>query len=112
MSRIGKRTADLARAGNFYGRLFGTEIASAASSRSRAFGIGDSVLELVLAPVNSGAAAGRGLDHIRIAVKDFFVETAARVLRERGIKTDDGATPASVRIFDPDGIPIELAGAA
>jgi catechol 2,3-dioxygenase-like lactoylglutathione lyase family enzyme len=108
MSRIGLRTADLGRAGDFYRRLFGTEIASAASSRSRAFGIGDSVLELVSGPVNSGPA-GRELDYIRIAVKDFSVETAARVLRDRGINMDGRAVPGSVRISDPDGLQIELA---
>src|SRR5215831_7857481 len=43
MSRIGLRSDDVGRAGDFYGRLFGTEIASAASGRSRAFGLGDSV---------------------------------------------------------------------
>jgi catechol 2,3-dioxygenase-like lactoylglutathione lyase family enzyme len=109
MSRIGIRCMDLARAGDFYRRLFGTEIASAASSGSRAFGIGDSVLELDSAPANSGPA-GRGLDHIRIAVKDFTVEAAARVVRERGIAMDDRAAPGTLRIADPDGMTIELAG--
>ena len=111
MSRIGIHCADLAHAGDFYGRLFGTEITSAASGRSRAFGIGNSVLELISASANSGPAAGRGLNHIQIAVKDFTVESATRVLRERGIKMDDKAAPGSVRITDPDGIPIELAAA-
>jgi catechol 2,3-dioxygenase-like lactoylglutathione lyase family enzyme len=106
MSRIGLRCADLARAGDFYRRLLGTEIVSAASTR--AFGLGDSVLELVSAPANSGPA-GRGLDHIRIAVKDFTVEAAARVVRERGIKMDERAAPGTVRIADPDGMTIELA---
>lgn len=109
MARIGLRCADLGRAGDFYGRLFGTEIVSAASSGSRAFGLGDSVLQLISAPANSGRA-GRSLDYIRVAVKDFSIETATRVLRERGIKIDDGAAPGSVRISDPDGLQIELAG--
>ena len=107
MSRIGIRVADLARAGDFYGRLFGTEIASAASTRSRAFSVGDSVLELIAAPANSGSAAGRSLDYIRIAVKDFTVEMAMRILRERGIEI--GAVLGAVHIADPDGIRIELA---
>lgn len=107
MSRISLRSADLARAGDFYGRLFGAEIASAASTRSRAFGLGDSVLELISAPANSGAAK-RELDYIRIAVKDFSIEATARILRERGIKIDD-QTPGSLRISDPDGLTIELA---
>jgi catechol 2,3-dioxygenase-like lactoylglutathione lyase family enzyme len=111
MSRIGIHCADLAHAGDFYRRLFGTEIASAASSRSRAFGLGDSELELVSASANSGPAAGRGLDHIRIAIKDMNAESIRRVLRERGIAMEDGATPGSVRIADPDGIRIELAAA-
>jgi hypothetical protein len=46
---------------------------------------------------------------MRVAVKDFSVETATRVLRERGMKIDDGAAPGSLRISDPDGLPIELA---
>jgi catechol 2,3-dioxygenase-like lactoylglutathione lyase family enzyme len=108
MSRIGLRTADVGRAGDFYGRLFGTEIASAASDRSRAFGLGDSVLELSSVPANSGSAK-RGLDYIRVAVKDFSVETSTRILRERGIKTNDGAAPGRLRISDPDGLTIELA---
>jgi catechol 2,3-dioxygenase-like lactoylglutathione lyase family enzyme len=108
MSRIGLRTTDLKRSGDFYGRLFGTEIASAASSRSRAFGLGDSVLELVSGPANSGPA-GRELDYIRIAVKDFSVETATRILRDRGINMVGGAVPGSVRTPDPDGIQIVLA---
>jgi catechol 2,3-dioxygenase-like lactoylglutathione lyase family enzyme len=106
MSRISLRSGDLARGGDFYGRLFGTEIASAAPTRSRAFGLGDSVLELISAP-NSGSAK-RELDYIRIAVKEFSVETATRVLRERGIKIEDQA-PGSLRISDPDGLTIELA---
>src|SRR5229473_948573 len=85
MSRIGIHCADLAHAGDFYRRLFGTEIASAASSRSRTFGVGDAVLELISAPASSGPAAGRGLDHIRFAVKDFNADSIRRVLRERGI---------------------------
>jgi catechol 2,3-dioxygenase-like lactoylglutathione lyase family enzyme len=108
MSRIGLRIASLGRAGDFYSRLFGTEIASAASSRSRAFSLGDSVLELISAPANSGSATGRGLVYIRIAVKDFSVEAATRVLRERGI--ENSAAPGAVHISDPDGIRIELAG--
>jgi catechol 2,3-dioxygenase-like lactoylglutathione lyase family enzyme len=109
MSRIGLRSADIARAGDFYARLFGTETTSAAPGRSRAFGLGDSVLELISAPVNS-ASAKRALDHIRVAVKEFSVEAAARTLRERGIKIDDGAAgPGSLRVSDPDGLTIELA---
>jgi hypothetical protein len=108
MSRIGLRSADVGRAGDFYGRLFGTEMTSAASGRSRAFGLGDSVLELISVPANSGSAK-RGLDYIRVAVKDFSAETATRILRERGIKTDDGAAPGSLRISDPDGLSVELA---
>jgi catechol 2,3-dioxygenase-like lactoylglutathione lyase family enzyme len=111
MSRIGLPSANLARGGDFYGKLFGTEIASAASSRSRAFSVGDSVLELTSAPANSGSSPATGAFHIRIAVKDFTVENATRVLRARGIKTDDKAAPGTVRIADPDGIPIELASA-
>jgi catechol 2,3-dioxygenase-like lactoylglutathione lyase family enzyme len=108
MSRIGLRSADVGRAGDFYGRLFGTEITSAASGRSRAFGLGDSVLELISVPANSGSAK-HGLDYIRVAVKDFSLEAATRILRERGIKTEDGAAPGSLRISDPDGLMIELA---
>lgn len=108
MTRVGLRSTDVGRAGDFYGRLFGTEIVSAASSGSRAFGLGDSVLQLISAPANTGLTR-RSLDYIRIGVKDFSVETATRVLRERGIKIDDGAAPGSVRISDPDGLSIELA---
>src|SRR5712691_9245223 len=106
MSRIGIRSPDLAHAGDFYGRLFGTEIVSAASDRSRAFAIGDSVLELISVPANSAPAARLGMDYIRIAIKDFNAETAGRVLRERGIEF--GAAPNVLRIADPDGIRIEL----
>jgi catechol 2,3-dioxygenase-like lactoylglutathione lyase family enzyme len=35
MTRIGIRSADLPRAGDFYSQLYGTEVASAASDRSR-----------------------------------------------------------------------------
>jgi catechol 2,3-dioxygenase-like lactoylglutathione lyase family enzyme len=109
MSRIGIRSADVARAGDFYGRLFGAEVASAPPGRSRAFGLGDAVLELISAPANSGSAK-RELDYMRIAVKDFSIEAATRVLRERGIKIDDAAAaPGSLRISDPDGLTIELA---
>jgi catechol 2,3-dioxygenase-like lactoylglutathione lyase family enzyme len=107
MSRIAIRCADLAHAGDFYARLFGTEIASAASSRSRTFGVGDSVLELISAP----AGSGRSLDHIRIAIKDSNADSIRRVLRERGIAVENAAAPGSVRIADPDGIPVELAAA-
>jgi catechol 2,3-dioxygenase-like lactoylglutathione lyase family enzyme len=109
MSRIGLRSADLARAGSYYGRLFGTEIASAASSRSRAFSLGDSVLELVAAGATS--AAPHGLDHIRITVKEP-VESIRRTLGERGIAIKDGSTPGSARLVDPDGIAIEIAAAS
>jgi hypothetical protein len=102
ISRIGIKSADLAHAGDFYRRLFGAEIASAASSGSRAFSVGDSIVELVAAP-------GRGLDHIRIAIKDFTVDMAMRVLRERGIEAS--AAAGTVRVTDPDGMRIELAAA-
>jgi catechol 2,3-dioxygenase-like lactoylglutathione lyase family enzyme len=102
ISRIGIKSADLARAGDFYRRLFGAEIGSAASAGSRAFSVGDSVVELVAAP-------GRGLDHIRIAIKDFTVDMATRVLRERGIEAS--AAAGTVRITDPDGMRVELAAA-
>jgi catechol 2,3-dioxygenase-like lactoylglutathione lyase family enzyme len=108
MSRIGLHSAELGRAGDFYARLFGTEIASSAPARSRTFGLGDSVLELTSAPANAGPAIRR-LDYIRVAVKDFSMETATRVLRERGIKAGDGAAAGSLRISDPDGLPIEIA---
>jgi catechol 2,3-dioxygenase-like lactoylglutathione lyase family enzyme len=108
MSRIGLHSADLGRAGDFYTRLFGTEIASSAPARSRRFGLGDSVLELTAAPADAGLAIRR-LDYIRVAVKNFSVETAARVLRERGIKAGDAAASESLRISDPDGLSIEIA---
>src|SRR5262252_734226 len=98
MSRIGLHSADLGRAGDFYSRLFGTEIATSTPDRSRAFGLGDSVLELISAPANAGPEA-RGLDYIRVTVKDFSAATATRVLRERGIKIDDGAGAGSPRLF-------------
>jgi len=41
-------------------------------------------------------------------VKDFSVEAATRILRERGIKTTRGGA-GSLRISDPDGLTIELA---
>jgi catechol 2,3-dioxygenase-like lactoylglutathione lyase family enzyme len=105
---VALRSADLPRAGDYYSRLFGTEIASAASSRSRAFSVGDSVVELISAGSTSGAATARGIEHIRISVKDS-AETIRRVLRERAIAMADGSAPGSVRIADPDGIGIELA---
>ena len=107
MSRIALLCGDLAHAGDYYGRLFGTEIASAASPRSRAFGLGDSILELIAAPANS--AAHSGMDHLRIAIKDFNAESVGRTLRERGIAFDVAA--GVVRIADPDGMRIELAAA-
>jgi hypothetical protein len=58
ISRIVLQTADLARAGDFYLRLFGAEITSARSSRSRAFSLGDCVLELVSLPAASRSATG------------------------------------------------------
>ena len=103
MSRFALRSADLARAGDYYSRLFGTEIASAGSRRSRAFSVGDSVLELISAGSTSGASTARGIDHIRVTVKDS-AESIRRTLRERGIAMTDAATPGSVRIADPDGI--------
>jgi catechol 2,3-dioxygenase-like lactoylglutathione lyase family enzyme len=100
------RSADLPRAGDYYSRLFGTEIASAASSRSRAFSVGDSVLELVSG--GSTPTTAHGIDHIRVSVKDS-AESIRRTVRERGIAMMDAAAPGSVRITDPDGIGIELA---
>ncbi len=111
MSRIALPSASLARTGDFYRRLLGTEVASPAADRSRAFGLGDSVLELVPAAANEGSS-GRGLDHIRIAVKDFSVDGVSGVLRARGIKMDDKAAPGTVRFADPDGLPIVLAAAS
>jgi catechol 2,3-dioxygenase-like lactoylglutathione lyase family enzyme len=108
MSRIGLHSADLGRAGDFYARLFGSEITSSVPARSRVFGLGDSVLELSSAPANAGAATRR-LNYIRVAVKDFSVEAATRILRERGITVGDGAAAGSLRISDPDGLPIEIA---
>jgi catechol 2,3-dioxygenase-like lactoylglutathione lyase family enzyme len=108
ISRTGLRSADLGRAGDFYARLFGTEIASSMPARSRMFGLGDSVLELISAPADAGPAMRR-LDYIRVAVKDFSVETTRRVLRERGLNVGDGAAAGSLRIRDPDGLSIEIA---
>jgi catechol 2,3-dioxygenase-like lactoylglutathione lyase family enzyme len=108
ISRIGLHSADLGHAGDFYARLFGTEIASSVPARSRVFGLGDSVLELTSAPANAGPAIRR-LGFIRVAVKDFSVETATRVLRERGLNVGDGAAAGSLRVSDPDGLPIEIA---
>jgi catechol 2,3-dioxygenase-like lactoylglutathione lyase family enzyme len=101
MRSIGIRCTDLARAGHFYGRLFDTEIASADSSASRAFAMGNSVLTLIAAP------SGRALNHIRIAVRDFTVDETIRVLRGRKIDPEAVST-SSVRVADPDGIPIEI----
>ena len=103
MTRIGIRSADLPRAGDFYSRLYGTEVASAASGRSRLFGLGDSALELISGSTNSSP----GIDYIRITIKDFNAEAVKRVLGERGIAMSD--SPGLVRIADPDGIGIELA---
>jgi catechol 2,3-dioxygenase-like lactoylglutathione lyase family enzyme len=108
ISRIGLHSADLGHAGDFYARLFGTEIASSVPALSRVFGLGDSVLELTSAPANAGPAIRR-LGYIRVAVKDFSVETATRVLRERGLNVGDGAAAGSLRVSDPDGLPIEIA---
>ena len=108
MSRLALRSKDLAHAGDYYARLFGTEITPAASSRSRAFSLGDFVLELNSAPANS--ASTLAMNYIRIAIKDFNAETVGRVLRERGIEA--GSAGGTVRISDPDGMRIELAAAS
>jgi catechol 2,3-dioxygenase-like lactoylglutathione lyase family enzyme len=109
MSRIVIRSADLARGGDFYGRLYGTEVGSAATSSSRTFGLGDSSLELISASASSSSANSRpGIDRMRIAIKDFNAETVGRALRERGIAIT-GSGAGLVRIADPDGIGIELA---
>jgi catechol 2,3-dioxygenase-like lactoylglutathione lyase family enzyme len=108
MSRIALRSNDLARAGDYYALLFGTEIASAASSRSRAFSLGDSVLEVNAAPAKS-TSADVELDYLRIAIRDFSAEAVGRVLRERGVEA--GSASGTVRISDPDGLKIELAPA-
>ena len=110
MSRIALLCVDVARAGDYYSRLFGTEIVSAASSRSRVFSVGDSILELISASPNSVPTSRRGMDHLRIAIRDFNAETVGRILRERGIAAS--AIPGAVRISDPDGIQIELAAAS
>jgi len=73
------------------------------------FSIGDSVLELISVPASSAPSNRLGIDHIRIAIKDFNAETVGRVLRERGIAI--GTVPGTVRISDPDGIGIELGAA-
>jgi hypothetical protein len=109
ISRVALRCADVARAGDYYGRLFGTEITSAASSRSRAFSVGDSVLELISMPANSASSAPPGMDHMRIAIRDFNTEVARRTLRERSIASSD--IPGGLRISDPDGIGLELTAA-
>ena len=107
MSRLALQSADLARAGDFYARLFGTEVGSTASSRSRAFTIGDAVVALVAVPVSATPPARLGMDHIRIAVKDFNAEMVGQILREQGIAGT--ADAGALRITDPDGIRIELA---
>jgi len=110
ISRVVLACADVARAGDYYGKLFGTEIASAASSRSRAFSVGDSILELIPVAANSAPPTRPGMDRIRVAIKDFSAATVAQVLRERGIESSTAA--GAVRIVDPDGIGIELAAAS
>ena len=107
ISRLTLRTADLDRVGNFYRRLFG-EITSPAAYRSRAFPIGDAVLELFSPP--EALPLDAGLDHIRIAVKEYAIDHAARILRERGVEMS-AALAGAVRIADPDGLRIELAAA-
>jgi hypothetical protein len=59
---------------------------------------------------------GLGAGYISVAVKDFTVENAHRrerapSRRDRGIPTDDRAMPRTVRIADPDRIPIGLSAA-
>jgi catechol 2,3-dioxygenase-like lactoylglutathione lyase family enzyme len=110
MSRIALRSTDLARTTDYYGRLFGTEVTQAATGGSRSFSLGDAMLQVVSVPPTSVSAARPGIDHLRIAIKDFNVEAVTRVLRERGIEA--AAASGVVRIADPDGIRIELAAAA
>jgi len=62
MSRIGLGSADVGRAGDFYGRLFGTEIAAAASA-AQGIWIGRLGPRIDLCSANSGSAK-RGLDYI------------------------------------------------
>jgi catechol 2,3-dioxygenase-like lactoylglutathione lyase family enzyme len=108
MSRIVIRSADLGRGGDFYGRLYGTEVASAATSSSRTFELGDSTLELISTSANSSSAnSSPGIDRMRIAIKDFNAETVGRALRERGIAIA-GSGADHVRVTGPDGIGIEL----
>src|SRR6202008_770382 len=90
ISRLTLRTAALDRAGNFYRRLFGAEITSPSAYRSRAFPVGDPVLKLFSPP--EPLPLDVGLDPIRIAVKDYTIDDAARILRERGIEIS--AAPA------------------
>jgi hypothetical protein len=102
------RCADVARIGDYYGRLFGTEITSAASNRSRVSSVGDSMLEPTAA--ESPPSTRLGTDHMRIAIKDFSSEAVKRILSERSIAFSD--IPGAVRISHPDGIGIELAAAS
>jgi catechol 2,3-dioxygenase-like lactoylglutathione lyase family enzyme len=106
---IRMRVADLARSGDFYNRVFGTELLSRATAASRIFLSGDSTLELISVAPN--AAARPGIDVIGIAFSNFTLESAQRILRERGIEARNVGGPGPLSVVDPDGIEIVLSAA-
>jgi catechol 2,3-dioxygenase-like lactoylglutathione lyase family enzyme len=96
IQRIALRVSDLRQATDFY-KIFGTEVNGASSKDRKTFDIGDTVLELI------PAALAFGLDSFTIAVRNFDPISARRVLRARGIHTDDRNQRGHVYFRDPDG---------
>lgn len=103
LKRVCLRTSDAAKAGDFYGELFGGETAQHLQKGGRCFTYGATVFEL---------APGEGprLEYLSIGVKNFKAKSARRALLERGIRAV--ASPrGTVRFADPDGNEVEVVAA-
>jgi catechol 2,3-dioxygenase-like lactoylglutathione lyase family enzyme len=104
IKRIGVKSADVTRSGDFYARLFGTEMRSP-DRNSRSFAAGDSALSIA-----ASTASGQTdeIDFLEFAVKAFTLNVVRQNLRERGILAETVPNSRQLRINDPDGIPIRL----
>jgi len=104
VKRIGLQSTNAGRSGDFYGRLFGTELRARGSAQTRDFAIGGSVLSIAQSPLPGQDDV---LDFIEFGVKAFSPNVVRQTLRERGILAES-VGGRQLHINDPDGIAVRL----
>jgi catechol 2,3-dioxygenase-like lactoylglutathione lyase family enzyme len=104
MHHLSIQVTDMARALDFYGKLFGEQVPGAGNPPQPTFMAGETRIVLYNPAPNKPAR----IDHFSVLVDSFDAPAAVKVLKELGARAELSREGILNEFFDPDGIRLQV----